>query len=77
MSKFNGSYNEWDDLEEVIIGSALGAQRSKIGIDQLVIEYNNPSSIDIYETGPFPQKVIEETEEDLEKLIEELVKLKI
>lgn len=77
MSNLKGSHNEWDDLEEVIVGSITGGIKSKIGIDQKAIEFSEVDDYNLLETGPFPQKVIEETEEDLNELASIFQKLGI
>lgn len=70
-------YNEWDQLEEVIVGTAIGAQ-IPIGDKGLhVIRYSDYENIDKIPSGPHVKRIIEETEEDLEKLIEVFKSLNI
>jgi len=70
-------YNEWDPLEEVIVGTAIGAQ-IPIGDKGLhVIRYSDYENVDKIPSGPHMQRIISETEEDLEKLVEVFENLKI
>ena len=74
-----GSHNEWDPLIEVIVGRARGANVPHLGLDQIAIE-KRPSAFDIElckRVYSFPEKVIEETEEDLEDFVTQLVSLGI
>ncbi len=66
-------HNEWDPLEEMIIGVPDNA-RVPIGEKGLFsIEYNeHHESIDQIPSGPYDPKIIEETKEDLVELIEAL-----
>src|SRR5438105_4203589 len=68
-------HNEWDPLEEVIIGTMASAQIPQGGLDLLTIEFSDYGSIDRIPSGPYPRQVIEETEEELERLCGELTKL--
>lgn len=74
MSKVS-SYNEWDPLEEIIIGKIEGAQYPRMGRDLLAIESSAYTSIDQSPEGPLPQRVIEETAEELDRLSEVLTDL--
>lgn len=76
MSKVH-SHNEWDPLEEVIIGRIDGAQYPRVGKDLLAIESSAYPTVDTSPAGPFPQRVIEETAEELERLCEVLTDLGI
>lgn len=58
------SCNEWDPLEEVIVGNPLGARFPTPDPSTRMAEFPGRTLDDI-PTGPFPQQVIEETEEDL------------
>jgi hypothetical protein len=58
------SCNEWDQLEEVIIGNPLNARFPTPDRSTQVAEFPDRSLAEI-PRGPFPQQVIEETEEDL------------
>src|SRR2546429_1829775 len=67
--------NEWDPLEEVVIGVAAGARVSKPDRGLFAIEYADSGSIEDIPSGPFPAEVIEETEAELARLCEELTRL--
>lgn len=59
------SWNEWDPLEEVIIGTALDANVPRPDIGQDCIEFSSNDLDRVNRVGAFPYEVIEETEEDL------------
>jgi N-dimethylarginine dimethylaminohydrolase len=65
------SCNEWDQLEEVIIGNPLNARFPTPDVSTQVAEFPKRSLTEI-PRGPFPQRVIEETEEDLNQFAETL-----
>jgi N-dimethylarginine dimethylaminohydrolase len=65
------SCNEWDQLEEVIIGNPLNARFPTPDVSTQVAEFPARSLAEI-PRGPFPQRVIEETEEDLNHFAETL-----
>ena len=71
MSDFLGSNNEWDSLEEIIVGTSINAQIPNKDKGQLAIEFPD-IAIDKIKSGAFSTKVIEETEEDLYSLVEAL-----
>ena len=58
------SCNEWDPLEEVIVGNPLNARFPTADPSTQLAEYPD-HPIDQIPVGPFPQWVIDETEEDL------------
>lgn len=64
-------HNEWDPLEEVIVGIADGARVPSPDPGLYAIDYAadlaDPAAIP---TGPYDQRVIEEANEDLEGLVE-------
>jgi len=63
-------YNEWDPLEEVIIGTAQGAQ-VPIGDKGLFsIRYSDYNNVATIPSGPHNKRIIEEAEEDLETFID-------
>ncbi len=70
-------YNEWDPLEEVIVGTAKNARLPMPDISVHAIDFPEFASIDDIPSGPFPDFVVEETEEDLQVFIEILQDLKI
>lgn len=58
------SCNEWDPLEEVIVGNPLRARFPTADPSTRVAEYPD-YSLEQIPRGPFPQQIIEEAEEDL------------
>lgn len=64
------SYNEWDPLEEVIVGRAENAQIAGQDISLFAIEYGESGSLGAMPTGPYPASVISETQDQLEALVE-------
>jgi len=65
------SCNEWDPLEEVIVGNPLQARFPTPDLSTQLAEFPDRSLAEI-PRGPFPQKIIEETEEDLNKFVQVL-----
>src|SRR6187455_189057 len=65
------SCNEWDQLEEVIVGNPLNARFPTADLSTQMAEYPD-RSVDEIPTGPFPQQIIEETEEDLNEFVQAL-----
>ena len=63
------SCNEWDQLEEVIVGNPLRARYPTADPSTRLAEFPGRSLDDIPQ-GSFPQWVIEETEEDLNGFVE-------
>jgi N-dimethylarginine dimethylaminohydrolase len=63
------SCNEWDPLEEVIVGNPLNARFPSPDLSTQVAEYPDRSLAEI-PRGLFPQQIIEETEEDLNEFAE-------
>jgi N-dimethylarginine dimethylaminohydrolase len=62
------SCNEWDPLEEVIVGNPLGARFPTADPSTQLAEFPGRSLMDIPQ-GPFPQWIIDETQEDLNAFI--------
>ncbi|MDG1012691.1 MAG: inosamine-phosphate amidinotransferase 1 [Luminiphilus sp.] len=58
------SCNEWDPLEEVIIGTAAGARFPHADASTQLAEYPG-RPLDTIPQGPFPAQILEEAEEDL------------
>ena len=69
------SCNEWDPLEEVILGNPLNARFPTADLSTQMAEFPDRSLGDI-PSGPFPQRVIEETDEDLDEFKVVLEKLR-
>jgi N-dimethylarginine dimethylaminohydrolase len=65
------SCNEWDPLEEVIVGNPLNARFPNADRSTQVAEYPDRPISEI-PRGPFDERVIEETEEDLHEFSEML-----
>jgi N-dimethylarginine dimethylaminohydrolase len=70
------SCNEWDQLEEVIVGNPLGARFPTPDLSTQLAEFPDHSLEEI-PRGTFPQQIIEETEEDLNTFVAVLEKLGI
>lgn len=62
------SCNEWDQLEEVIVGNPLCARYPTADRSTQLAEFPDRSLGEIPQ-GPFPQQIIEETEEDLQTFV--------
>ena len=52
------SCNEWDDLEEVIVGNPLRARYPAPDLSTQMAEFPD-RSLDQIPQGPFPQQIIE------------------
>jgi scyllo-inosamine-4-phosphate amidinotransferase 1 len=70
-------HNEWDALEEIIIGTAVGARFPQPDRGLYALEYADLDSIEDIPSGPVDRRVVEETEEELDALCDELRKLGI
>ena len=68
-------HNEWDPLEEIVIGTARGARVPTAGADLLAIEFSDYGSLDRIPSGPLPEWLIEQTEMELARLCQELAAL--
>ena len=62
------SCNEWDQLEEVIVGNPLRARFPTADLSTRMAEFPDRSLEDIPQ-GAFPLQIIEETEEDLNQFV--------
>ncbi|MEJ7593820.1 MAG: hypothetical protein WKF77_19955 [Planctomycetaceae bacterium] len=69
------AYNEWDPLEEVIVGRATNARIAQPDRGLFAVEYRDYGTVERIPFGPYPEQVIAETEEDLELLVEMFVRL--
>ncbi len=65
-------YNEWDPLEEIIVGTAINARLPRPDISVHAVDFPELENLNDIPYGAFPAHVIEETEEDLHMLIEKL-----
>jgi N-dimethylarginine dimethylaminohydrolase len=70
------SCNEWDQLEEVVVGNPLRARFPTADRSTQLAEFPDRSLEEIPQ-GPFPQQIIEETEEDLRAFVAVLEELGI
>jgi len=61
------SINEWDKLEKVIVGVADHARIPIIDKSLRTINYADLTDISEIKIGPYPQEVIDEANEDLDK----------
>lgn len=68
-------HNEWDPLQEVIIGSAVGAQIPRPDKGLFAIEYTAFGSMENIPSGPFPKRILDETEQELQDLCDALTQL--
>lgn len=71
------SHNEWDPLEEVIVGSVIGARIPGKDISLQAIEFPGETSLDDFSGKQYPLSVIEETNEELQDLCRFLESLDI
>jgi N-dimethylarginine dimethylaminohydrolase len=62
------SCNEWDPLEEVIVGNPLHARFPTADPSTRLAEFPDRPP-EVIPQGPFPQRIIEETEEDLNAFV--------
>ncbi|EFK11684.1 Inosamine-phosphate amidinotransferase 1 [delta proteobacterium NaphS2] len=67
------SCNEWDQMEEVIVGNPLRARFPAPDLSTRLAEFPD-RPIEQIPRGPFPQRIVEETEEDLNAFIAVLEK---
>jgi N-dimethylarginine dimethylaminohydrolase len=67
------SWNEWDPLEEVIVGNPFNARFPTADRSTQLAEFPDRSVAEI-PRGPFPQQIVEEAEEDLMEFIQALEK---
>ena len=67
------SWNEWDPLEEIIVGNPFNARFPTADRSTQLAEFPD-RSVEEIPRGPFPQQIIEEAEEDLMDFIQALKK---
>jgi len=65
------SWNEWDPLETVIVGSATGARIPRDDVSLRALNYADDPRQKI-SVGPYPKQVVDEANEDLAKLVSAL-----
>lgn len=64
------SQNEWDQLKKVIVGVADYATVPEVDLSVRTINYADRKDLSTIPVGPYPQQVIDETNEDLEVLVD-------
>ncbi|MBD0693852.1 inosamine-phosphate amidinotransferase 1 [Streptomyces sp. CBMA123] len=75
MSSPVSAHNEWDPLEEVIVGSAVGARIPRAERSILTLDYRDGFTAETLPSGPYPADVVEKTEEELQALCDALTGL--
>lgn len=70
-------FNEWDPLEEVIVGRAENAQIAHCDKGLFAVEYRDLGLPYTVPSGLYPEQCIEETKEDLDTLVSAFEKLGI
>ncbi|VVC76938.1 Inosamine-phosphate amidinotransferase 1 [Aquicella siphonis] len=70
-------YNEWDPVEEILVGTPLHARMPHLDRGFQVLRQASADLFDSLTSGAIPQQIIEETEEDIQIFIETLLKLNI
>lgn len=68
------AYNEWDPLEEVIVGSPRGARVPRPERSIMSMDYHGATA-ETLPSGPYPADIIEQTEEELQALCDALTGL--
>ncbi len=58
--------NEWDKLTEVIVGDASGARVPDLDLSMRLVNYADVPDESTIKTGPYPEQVIQEANEDLD-----------
>jgi len=61
------AHNEWDPLQEVILGTALGIRTPRLDVSLQAIEYPTQVSTNDCQCGPFGDRIVDETQEDLQQ----------
>jgi N-dimethylarginine dimethylaminohydrolase len=69
------SFNEWDPLEEIIVGRVDGARIPRADPGLYALEFDELEDMSKIPSGPFSHRVLEETAEDLDILAAALEKL--
>jgi len=65
-------HNEWDTLEEIIVGRATNAQIPSPDLGLFAIDYREYGCIENIPYGLYSDRIIKETEEDLDVLVQTL-----
>jgi scyllo-inosamine-4-phosphate amidinotransferase 1 len=61
-------HTEWDQLEEIIVGTMTGARVPRPGPDLHAVEYPGLNHENDIPSGPYPQAIIDETNDELDAL---------
>lgn len=61
--------NEWDKLTEVIVGTARGARVPDLDLSMRLVNYADVPDESTIKTGPYPEIVTQQADEDLEKFV--------
>jgi glycine amidinotransferase/scyllo-inosamine-4-phosphate amidinotransferase 1 len=69
------AYNEWDPLEEVLVGHALHARVPRAERSIMTLDYHEAATPEQVPSGPYPADVIEQTEEELQVFCDALTDL--
>jgi hypothetical protein len=72
MKNMINVYNEWDPLEEIIVGTAINCCLPTPDRSVHAVDFPDIKRQEDIPHGPLPKQVIEETEEDLSHLTETL-----
>jgi|TARA_B110000858_G_scaffold20433_1_gene20493 glycine amidinotransferase/scyllo-inosamine-4-phosphate amidinotransferase 1 len=67
-NKSNYATNEWDTLKKVVVGTATGATVPPMDISLRTVNYADVDDENTITSGPYPEQVIQESNEDLETL---------
>lgn len=70
-------YNEWDPVEEIIVGTAEHAAIPHEDKGFQAMQHKTPDLFKALESGAYPQYIIDETEEDIADFVSELEKINI
>lgn len=65
-------HNEWDPLEEVIVGTCIGARVPAGDLSMRVIEFTDATSDDDVPSGPYDDRAVRDAEEEISRLCEDL-----
>lgn len=66
----NYATNEWGKLKRIIVGTATGAQVPPLDDSLRYVNYADVQDISTIESGPYPQQVVDEANEDLETFVQ-------
>ena len=68
-------HTEWDPLEEIVVGTIAGARVPVTDRSLIAAEYGDIDDPQEVQPGPYPAHVVEETEAELEELVDILTGL--